>query len=40
MSKILIIADDDSVRRELKERIEAMGHETAEATCLQTAVNG
>jgi len=37
MSKILIIADDDSVRKKLKDRIEAMGHETEEATCLQTA---
>jgi DNA-binding response OmpR family regulator len=37
MSKILIIADDDSVRKKLKYRIEAMGHETEEATCLQTA---
>jgi len=37
MSKILIIADDDSVRKKLKNRIEAMGHETEEATCFQTA---
>ena len=37
MSKILIIADDDSVRKKLNYRIEAMGHETEEATCLQTA---
>ena len=38
MSKILIVADDDSVRKGLKERIEAMGHETKEATCLNTAI--
>jgi len=38
MSKILIIADDDSVRKKLKDRIEAMGHATEEATCIRTAV--
>lgn len=38
MSKILIVADDDSVRKELKERIEAMGHEIKEAACLNTAI--
>lgn len=38
MSKILIVANDGSVRKELKERIEAMGHEAKEATCLNTAI--
>jgi len=38
MSRILIIDDDDSVREELKERIESMGHESEEAACQDNAL--
>lgn len=38
MSRILIIDDEQQVRAELRDRIEMMGHEVEEATCVEDAL--